>query len=345
MIWNLHDLVFDYYPRNIWVSHVQALMYCNLLPTQSEKSTASQTLKDPSIVFTISPKNYTAEVTSYVLKYSDSDKYKYIVNNYGTQLKIVAEKTKPVWMAYVKNNRWYLNQIKAYQISRLLKILPGVKNIYLTGSSISETSSPKSDIDLIIQAHKGQTWIARFWVKLFLKIFRLDVHDIILEFNIKYIRLIKTLKLISSKQYKKGILQIEEKIWTKKTKGGLIDVGLFYENFENIENIFPKETRNFYFWSSLKISNLYNENYNFDIFGGELSYWNSSSLLYDLFLKTIKYSLFIISLILYPILICQYYFYVNQGSKYIYFILKKNMICYFPIVFKPKSVLDYRLKN
>ncbi|MBC7471647.1 MAG: hypothetical protein H7196_00060 [candidate division SR1 bacterium] len=345
MIWDLHDLVFDYYPRNIWVTHVHALMYCNLLPAQSEKSAADQILKDPSLVFTISPKNYTADATYYTSKYTNRDKYRYISNNYGIQLNIVADKTRPVWLKYVKNNTWYFNQIKAYKISSLLKILPGVKNVYLTGSSVSESSSPKSDIDFIIQAYKGQTWVARFWVKLFLKLFRLDVHDIVLEFYIKYIQLIKALKVVSLKNYEKSISKVEEKIWIKKTKGGLVDIGLFYEKFEDIESIFPKETRNFYIWSSLRIPNAGEENYDFDVYGGELLYWQNNSLIYNYFLKTIKCLLLIISTIIYPILNMQYYFYTNQGSKYIYFILRKDVICYFPIIFKPKSLLNYQIKD
>jgi hypothetical protein len=345
MKWNLGDLVFDYYPRNMWISHVNAFIYCDLTPNQSEAASIKQIPKDPSIVYTISPKNYNTNTDNYLAKYSDPDNYKFKIDNYGAQLKIVSEKINPIWLTYVTNNAWYFNQIKAYNISKYLKILPGVKNIYLTGSSTLEISKSSSDIDFIIQAHKGQVWIARFWVKVFLKILRLDVHDVILEYYIKQLHFLKSFNLIKLNFYTIKIKQIEDKIWSKKTRGGLIDTGLFYEQFEDIKKIFPKETRNFYIWAALGISNFSEQTDSVDFFGGDLSYWKNNSHLLSIFLLVTKLTLSLVSFILYPVLNLQYILYSHHKEQYIYFILKKNLICYFPIVFKPKSILEYQKKN
>jgi predicted nucleotidyltransferase len=345
MSWNIQDLTFDYYPRDMWTSHVRAYLYCNLLPSQSAKEINKVMGRDPSIVYTISPKNYTANTNSYLSYYSDVEKFSVSSNNYGIQLNITAQKCKPIWFGYVKNNQWYLNQLKAHKISRLLKLLPGVKNIYLTGSSALEISSISSDIDLIIETYRGQVWISRFWVKVCLKILRLDVHDIFLEFRISFNHLLRTSRFISQEKYRILISHLEDQIWNKKKKGGLVDVGLFYENHIDIEKIFPKETRNLYIWSSLKILNLSQKYDQSNRYGGSLLYWSRKSVFYSICSSIFKHSLSFISFLMCPILSLQYYFYIKRAKNYIYFVLKKDFICYFPIIFKPKSILEYQIKN
>jgi predicted nucleotidyltransferase len=345
MSWNLYDLVFDYYPRNMWVSHVRAFMYCNMTPSHLEIAMQGQVAKDPSMVYTISPKNYTADAKKYQLQYCKVDNFGVAINNYGSQLDIVSSRLGPAWISYLKNNQWYYNQLRATKIARLLKLLPGVKNIYITGSSVLELSTTSSDIDFIIQAQTGQAWIARFWVKTVLKLFRLDVHDIVLESKIGFLRLMKKVRLLSLEKYRAEVAKIEESIWKKKQKGGLIDVGLFYEKYEDVESIFPRETRNFYIWSSLKLVNLDEKTNILSLYGGETFYWQKSSNLTNITLLIVKYTLRAVSFVLYPLLILQFHYYTNRRNKYIYFILTKAIICYFPVIFKPKSVLEYQLKK
>jgi predicted nucleotidyltransferase len=345
MNWDLHDLVFDYYPRNMWLSHSQAFTYCSITPSQLEVSLASVNKynKDPNIVYTISPKNYTVNSAQYTDRYLDTKQFEIILDGYGTKVRCVDSKIEPIWVNYVTNNQWYLNQIRATKIAKSLKLLPGVKSVFLTGSSALELASNASDIDFIIQSNPGMVWVSRFWVKVYLKMIRQDVHDIVLENTILFVRLCRYLRLISVEKYNIQITNIENKIWKKKTLGGLVDVGLFFENIEDVEKTFPKESRNFYIWASLQSDKMDAAEDRFD--GGVFKYWNNDNMLQNTLMATIRVGLAIVSWLAYPVLSLQYYYYKLRGVDYIYFLNKKDIICYFPIIYKPKSVLEYQINS
>jgi predicted nucleotidyltransferase len=345
MKWDLGDLVFDYYPRNMWVSHVQAFTYCGLLPNQSASHLSTIKDKDPHTVYTISPKNYTSFGQTYIAHYLNRDAFRPVTDVYGTKLSVVARHNHPTWAEYTTTNQWYLNQLKAAKIIKLLYLLPGVKEVYITGSTALELAHKQSDIDLIIKTHPGQVWLSRFWAKLILKILRLDVHDVILESQIWVWRILYFVRLISISLYSNRIREIENSIWIKKTRGGLIDIGLLYEDLDDVVSVFPKETRNLSIWSSLLVPRTCGSLNQTSEFAGYAQYWLRVGKIEWVKQLIIKHSLAIVSFILSPLLSLQYYFYTYRSADYVYFVIKKTMICYFPISYKPKSLLEYQIRS
>ena len=343
MQWDLQDLAFDYHPRLMWLSYPRVFYYCNLFPSQIQPLIDKYTVKNPSLVYIYSPKNYTDCAITLSEDFSNPNRFKLVTDDYGVKVAVIDRFMSPVWANYVTNNQWYLNQIKASKISKYFLLLPGVEEVFLTGSSVFEVAKPSSDLDFMVRTRPGYAWVSRFWIKLFLKITRLDVHDTWLETILTIIKISRKNHLISNELYEKYIVKIENKLWQKKQRGGLIDVGLFFEDYDEIDRLIPKETRNFMVWSALKVENTYANSlgHTHTQYGGEISYWRFSStrqailLLFSMTLKTISY-------IFSPILRLQYSFYKKRSPEYIYFIISKSLICFFPLIHKPKSLIQYK---
>jgi hypothetical protein len=326
--WNLHDLAFDFWPRGLVISPVRGLFYTGVLPS-GWAGELPESAPDPlRVLVGVNHKNYTPLAGKMLLNYGESENFEVIGDEFGLGIRGVNRLNKPDWAGYVQNNQWYLNQVRATKISNWLRYIPGVKAIFLTGSSSLELAGVNSDLDFMLQVSPGFAWITRIWAKVILKLLGLDVHDFGGEIGLQKVRLFRKIGLIGELEAEAETLYYTQQIWQKKQNKGLVDIGLIFEKIESIEANFPKTTRFYYIWSSLQTFGV-----EVDYFGGQARYIADSNLVLSLLRAIFN----LISLVLYPLFYAIYLLYKLKNGKSPHFIIQPDLICYFPVVDRARN--------
>ncbi len=338
--WSNRQLLWETIPRSVFLTYSQLYLLNQKLPSENKfRIVGEKELFNPFELLTQTYKNYSGSYEVDANKILKNKKCLDVVDsNYGVASRIVYSKQKPNWAYFSQNTDWFWKQIKTYRITqRLIKIVPGVDQVYITASSTLGVNKENSDIDLIIKAKPGMSWLVRVVLKSLLKIFNLDVHSFSGEIGLA---LSKAIKIIGFNQFSNSIKKYsQERIYKYKARNSLkVDIGLIYTNDNVLPKIFKNETRHLLFHTSMLVSDkLFESDFNF----GNLSYepYNNSFVINTL-LNIAKFIMSALSILVYPVslvIFCVYYLRHKSNKN---FMVTFNTICFYPLIYKEGFFVD-----
>ncbi len=290
----LNELVANLQNRGKHFSHTELIAYTDL-------NFNTEPIPDPLWPLTQMKKNYYHPYTQLIFEeYCNPDFFRTQIELWGASNRLINLANQPIWAKYVVNHDWFWKQLQAIDSANWLTCLPGVKRVYVCGSSILEISHPSSDIDLAIECYQHQVLLARFWVKIALKLTNSDTHTLREAWQQLWFKF----GLVSQS----AIAKIEQKIKPNK-----LDCGVFFENQEQISQYFgPYERQLFILARGLIMQDYLDQtNWPATVVNG-LFFLKPSRLkqLYQTWLRTcLKFSLYLISLPLIPLIFSQLIWY------------------------------------
>ena len=290
----LNELIANLQNRGKHFRYTEVLAYSQLNLTQ-------QPVPDPLWPLTQMKKNYYHPYTQLIFQaYLDQSFFALKPDSWGIGNRLINLANQPVWATYVVNNNWFWKQLKAIDSTNWLTALPGVKKVYVCGSSILEISHPNSDIDLAIECYKHQVLLARFWVKIALKLTDSDTHSLCEAWQ----QLLFKFGLVSQST----IAQIDQKIKPNK-----LDCGVFFEKQEQINEYFGPYERQLFILARGLIMQDYSDQKNWPTtVVNSLFFLKQSKFqqLYQIWLKLgLKLGLYLLSLPLLPLIFSQLLWY------------------------------------
>lgn len=215
---------------------------------------AKQPIPDPFWYYTQSAKNYTHWSDNQVFsKYTQPDLWTSVSHPLGLHTGISALGTHPLWATYVTDSDWYWQQRALSRLCDYLYQIPGVREIYLSGSVQLEVSSSVSDMDIIIRCYPGWVLPVRLFTKLLLKISGSDVHLFTAEVG-RFLTQILSFTGLSWVDF--GLSFFQNKLWSYKSRPGIkVDAGIFFEEFQQLEKYYTSEPRQVgWLWQSLYVA-------------------------------------------------------------------------------------------
>ncbi len=142
---------------------------------------------------------------------------------------------------------WNLFQ-STKNLSNILKI-PGVRNIYVFGSSLQGCATQTSDVDIAVQTSRNMAVAVRILVKLYLKIINKDVYTFRFGMLRKFNLLLFKLGLVSLEKYKVALNSVDTKVWEYRHRAGIkIDAGIFFDDIENLKKVFYKPVEHLFMY-------------------------------------------------------------------------------------------------
>lgn len=139
-------------------------------------------------------------------------------------------------------------------LTSILK-LPGVKAVYIFGSSLQGCSTKFSDIDLAIQTTPNSAISTRILVKLYLKLLGKDVYSIRFGLLKSFLKLARKWRFINSNSYDKLYKTVQNEIWNYKRKGGLkIDAGMFFSDISDLQKAYFAPIRHLFMYDVRKFN-------------------------------------------------------------------------------------------
>lgn len=205
---------------------------------------------DPSLALTQSTKNYSYTNQAYFESYSNPANFVLASNAYGASNQLSLQKNQPTWASYTINDHWYWKQKQAEVVARWLYCLPFVGKIYLCSSSALEIASPNSDLDLMVRCRPNTCLIVRLITKTMLKIIGFDSYDWF--FSVR-------------KLWAKDKTALEQEIFDYKNRVGTkVDVGMFFENPQQILTKFEWQAHYLFVHYRLYIAKSMNDGHIFD---------------------------------------------------------------------------------
>jgi hypothetical protein len=260
---------------------------------------------DPFLSYTQSGKNYNDLNDDFIIhNYSNSDLFKIGYNEYGVSSEFNIKKTFPTNYHWQDNIEWFWQQKKAAKISSWLYCIPGVKKVYLLGSTAFEVSKKNSDLDIAFLCYPGCVLLSRFWAKIWFKILRVDTFSFVL--NLKLLFFGEVFRLTKIIWVEKQINNTRKQIWEFKNRIGLkIDLGMCYENEEQIEEHYGNDERQLAILHKLLlIKSAFDPNIFDDSNLGRIFVEEHSDIL-KAFQWVVRIMLWIFSPIIYPLAILQ----------------------------------------
>ncbi|MEM1312133.1 MAG: hypothetical protein AAGF07_01580 [Patescibacteria group bacterium] len=301
----------------------QLYNFTSLLPSKINHQLQNQPKIDPYWLYTQSGKNYNQRNRTLEL-YPEPNNFELRITTYGLLSRQITVNQVQTWFSMFQNSQWYRNQIYIRNFVKYLYLLPGIKNIYLVGSSQQEISSQFSDIDIAVQCHKNWVLSTRLWLKILLKLKGQDVHPFFLEIKTFFLKIINN---------KSQLAEVENRIWNyKRRQQTKIDAGLLFEDISQIHSYFEKSERNLWIFDMALLPNKFakpeeilNNSYSSIIY----QHTKINLLLKSLFI-IIKILLIPFFLLSYPIAFLQLvWLKLNQvESKQL--LVKYNFCCFYP---------------
>lgn len=321
---NLEILISNFQNRSKIFSHTEVLAYSHI-PTNRTKNVI-----DPLWSYTQSGKNYLPNKYQTILQhYLDPSFFEPKYDYCCWSNRMVDLTSTPRWAYFVKNNDWFWKQLRAYKIAVFLRCLPGIKNIYICGSTTMEISNSESDIDFAIQTYKYQLLLARFWTKLSFKLANLDNHTI--KNSIK--QLLAHWGFLDSNIVNQGIYKDRKKHAQRNT-----DCGLFFVNEEQIIEYFGLHEKQLSILSKSLILFEYNEE-NIDTPSlNSLSYYNNLSPIQVKICQFVRILLYLISIPLSPLIFFQLAWYKLKTTGKEDHCLKPNFSSFYQRNYESKKI-------
>ncbi len=310
----LNKLVANLQNRGKHFSHTELVAY-------ADSNLNVEPIPDPLWSLTQMKKNYYHPYTQLIFEqYCNRGFFRTQIDLWGASNRLINLGNSPIWAKYVVNNDWFWKQLKAIDSVNWLTFLPGVKRVYVCGSSILEISHLSSDIDLAIECYKHQVLLARFWVKITLKLTNSDTHTL----RESWQQLLFKFGLINAADINKINL---------KLKPNKLDCGIFFENQKQIQEYFgPYERQLFVLARGLVLQNysdvlIWDENVVNSLFflpKSKLNQW-----LYYCGQLCCKLVLYILSLPLLPLILSQVVWYYLKKTPNDDHWLSHRFICFY----------------
>jgi hypothetical protein len=238
----LKTLVQDLSVRKYQMSLVSVFHNFRLLPSQIKNEV--QGSFDPFWSYCVTPKYSQSDFQKTILNYTNTRLNSLYYDSFGASSVSTKIEKGPFEITSPLNNVWLHRLSALFRELDILYKIPGVNNIYITGSIVTSSYKKGGDADLIIETKKNYVWFVRFIVKVFLKCMGKDVHSyrgqllISLSEN-PILRKITPLKLMNFlKKYGMKLIQKE------KLKMNNIDVGLIFETGYDISHHYSDESQN-----------------------------------------------------------------------------------------------------
>jgi hypothetical protein len=229
--------------RNFGLQIVDLYNNWKLLPSQI--STEEEYLVDPLWTYTVSPKYTNAHIYQSISDFK-SKLTALTLNEYGLDERRTHIEKGSGFMKYISSPDSYRRLYHSYLELKGLYRVPGVKQIYLTGSVPYFLSRRGGDLDLIIECKKGWVWGSRFLIKCILKLKKKDVHSIFGQ-NILNLSKSKTIHFLLSETILNKLIKFaNELIYTSKQRKNTIDVGLFFENSKEVVEVYKNSSHNYF---------------------------------------------------------------------------------------------------
>ncbi len=264
------------------------------------KSNISTSTPDPLWPYTQLKKNYNQNKEDLIFsQYLNESFFTSKITTWGASNRFVDCYNLPYWAHFARNQDWFWKQKRTYKIASWLRVLPGVKQVFLCGSTVLEIAKPKSDIDLAVQAYSGQLLLARFWVKVVLKAFSLDNHTLANSFRQVLVRWrVLDQEKVNSLIYKSRV----------RRQPNNVDCGLFFLQQNQVVKyygFFEKQL------SILSMSRVVNQEFIEDSEENFLNvlYYLPSGKLYFISLRLIRVLLYLTSLPIWPFMYWQLFWY------------------------------------
>ncbi len=244
-MFDLKNLVLNHQNRGKIFDWVELLTLTGKYPEEIKREIDEMKIDqiDPLIPYTQSGKNYNPKIDKFIIdNYKNPDFFKIGYNEFGVSSVFNLKRTYPTNFHWQDNIEWFWQQKKAAKISSWLYCIPGVKKVYLLGSTGLEINKANSDLDIAFLCNQNCVLLSRFWAKIWFKILGVDTFSF--RSNLKLILLSELLCFVKAPIIKKQIQKSKKEIWQFKNRNGLkIDLGMCYENEEQITNYYENEER------------------------------------------------------------------------------------------------------
>lgn len=244
-MFDLQKLVMNHQNRGKIFSWVELLTLTGKYPDEIKKEIdgIKSEITDPFIPYTQSGKNYNELNDNFIIQnYANPDLFQIGYNEYGVSSEFNLKKTFPTNYHWQDNIDWFWQQKTAAKISSYLYCIPGVKKVYLLGSTALEINNKNSDLDIAFLCYPGCVLLSRFWAKIWFKILGIDTFSFVL--NLKLISLIEILKITKNTWIENQIERTKTQIWEYKNRTGLkIDLGMCYEKEEQVTEYYGSDER------------------------------------------------------------------------------------------------------
>ena len=248
MPWNLKtvwDLVHFHQMRGKLFSFPE--LYRLTKNTPSNLSSELKTKVDPYFYLTQSGKGYNYLLEKFTKFYSNPEATNVKKSCFGLDTPIHTFQNKIYQPPQESYSFWKLYQAAGYlhNISKL----PGVKKVYVFGSTLQGCSTKFSDVDIAIQTVEDMAVATRIMVKLYLKLANKDVYSIWFSLVKICLLLVYKLKLINLVRYKNLLGSLHAKTWQYKLRPGLkIDAGMYFSDIKQLQKVYFKPNEHFFMY-------------------------------------------------------------------------------------------------
>ena len=162
-------------PRGILSTYPQIYAATGALPTTVRAATLP-TLTNPHQLILNTPKHNQPSFNRYLFAHElRPERFGLMTSAYGLSGYNLASAQSNFWLFSVRRTSWYELQQRALRSYLWIRRLPGVRRVYLLGSSAMGAATRNSDVDLIIEARPHWVWVVRLWLKIILKLRTQDV--------------------------------------------------------------------------------------------------------------------------------------------------------------------------
>ena len=301
-------LVKETIPREIFWTYPALYLHSGCLPSTLSQDPALLTCYsvNPQTLILASPKHNHPVFNRYLLAYQlDASKFDLYLSPYGLSGQNYRSFHANFRLAAARREESYRLQYKALRSALWIKYIPGVKKIYLTGSSVLAAARPTSDADLIIEAWPHWVWVVRFWVKVFLKLRAQDV------FRLRF----QILRWLNPTRHNLEVARYKNRLGYK------LDIGLVTVSWPDFRDKYlPKAPYTLFFYEAEELH----------VTTGICGYSPQSSIVKG-FWRGLHKILFLLSLLLYPViwLWARAYIYLHRNSPR--FIVTWDDLCFYPL--------------
>jgi hypothetical protein len=331
-MFDLQKLVMNHQNRGKIFSWVELLTLTGKYPEEikAEIDEMQGQITDPFIPYTQSGKNYNTQNNDFIIQnYSNPELFKIGYNEYGVSTKFNLKKTFPTNYHWQDNIDWFWQQKKAAKISSWLYCIPGVNKVYLLGSTALEVSGKNSDLDITFLCYPGCVLLSRFWAKIWFKILGVDTFSFVL--NLKLLFFGEVFRITKGAWAEKQIKTIKAQIWEFKNRLGLkIDLGMCYENEDQVANYFGNDERQLPILNKLLLIKSVFEPSIFDDPNLGRIFVEEPSDILKVFQWVTKIVLWIISPIIYPLAILQIQWNKLKHNKNLNHTVQFNFCTFYP---------------
>ena len=225
-------------PRGILSTYPQIYAATGALPTTVRAATLP-TLTNPHQLILNTPKHNQPSFNRYLFAHElRPERFGLMTSPYGLSGHNLASAQSNFWLFSARRVSWYELQQRALRSYLWIRYLPGVRRVYLLGSSAMGAATYNSDVDLVIEARPHWVWVVRLWLKIILKLRAQDVFRTSFQLRRRL-----------------GILERQEPAEYKNRPGYKIDAGLITEDWARFreDRVDPKGVHSYYLESAVEL--------------------------------------------------------------------------------------------